>query len=95
MRYIFSQGITPAVLDGSRYGWTPLHTAATSGHAEVVAYLIDECGMSVDHDNGDGYSPLLRATLSAVPEDEARIAGLRDTIALLIRKGANAMEKGG
>lgn len=49
-------------IDSDRFGMTPLHVAAMMGHEPVVRYLRDQ-GANLDHQNIDGWTPLMTATL--------------------------------
>jgi ankyrin repeat protein len=44
----------------NNHGWTPLHTAADKGHAEVVKLLLKK-GADTAVSNIDGATPLYRA----------------------------------
>lgn len=43
------------------YGWTPLHTAAYKGNADMVVYLIGR-GANIESVNQSGYTPLKLAS---------------------------------
>lgn len=44
----------------NRPGWTPLHYAATGGHADVVKFLLDESAY-IDAESPNGTTPLMMA----------------------------------
>lgn len=59
---------------------TVLHLGALSGHAEVVAALLESPGVNPNTEDGDGRSPLYAAAASGSP----------DCVALLLDAGADA-----
>ena len=62
MRLFHERGVN--VLTLSRDGFTPLQRAAwgkTAGHADVVRYLVGECGANVDELDAMGFTAAYRA----------------------------------
>ncbi|KAG6336356.1 hypothetical protein ID866_2751 [Astraeus odoratus] len=47
----------------SRTGFTPLHSAASRGHLDVVRWLIEECGAMPDLEDREGETALHKAAL--------------------------------
>lgn len=66
-----------------RYGYTPLHLAAQSGHVNVVRALLRH-GSSVEASDGDGYTAL---------HDAAGVDDGRDAIRALLEAGADIEAK--
>jgi len=58
---------------------TVLHLGALSGHAEVVAALLESPGVNPNSEDGDGRSPLFAAAM----------VGSADCVALLLDAGCN------
>ena len=46
-------------------GASALHYAAQNGHADVVRFLVNECGIAVDISDYVGHTPLISAVLNA------------------------------
>lgn len=65
-------------------GWEPIHLAAATGTAEVLAYLIS-LGSEIDSENGKGQTALELAALDPVN-------GL-EKVRLLLRNGASPLHK--
>lgn len=63
----------------NKSGWTPLHYAATGGHARVAAFLIG-AGADVNAESANGTTPLMMAAMY----------GNSDTVKLLLESGAEA-----
>ncbi len=62
----------------NRAGWTPLHYAATNGHAELVHYLLDE-NAYIDAQSPNRTTPLMMAARHGHPE----------VVRLLVQAGAD------
>lgn len=65
--------------DVNKPGWTPLHYAATGGHAAIAAFLLDQ-NAYIDADAPNGNTPLMMAALY----------GNAETVKLLLDAGADA-----
>jgi hypothetical protein len=74
--HLLDAGADPAI--GGTAGWTPLHSAAISGHAELARLLLD-AGAPVD--------AVVGATAGATPLSFAEFYGHRATAELVARDG--------
>ena len=68
--------------DINKTGWTPLHYAATNGHAEIVRLLLDE-NAYIDAASPNGSTPLMMAAHYGTPE----------VVKLLLEAGADPLLK--
>jgi len=73
----------PGQTDNTGHTWTPLMTAANSGHLEIMKLLITR-GARLEETNNHGDTALLEAAKREVP----------DSIKLLLEKGANVNARG-
>ncbi|MFM7024783.1 MAG: ankyrin repeat domain-containing protein [Limnohabitans sp.] len=63
----------------NKSGWTPLHYAATGGHARIAAVLI-QAGSDLNAESSNGTTPLMMAAMY----------GNSDTVKWLLQSGADA-----
>lgn len=68
--------------DVNKTGWTPLHYAATHGHLEVIAFLLDKHAY-IDAESPNGSTPLMMAAHYGTPE----------AVSLLLDAGADPLLK--
>lgn len=64
--------------DVNKPGWTPLHYAATGGHAEIVRLLLEHYAY-IDAESPNGSTPLMMAAMY----------GTSDVVAVLLEAGAD------
>ena len=62
----------------NKTGWTPLHYAATSGHAGIIQMLLDE-NAYIDAESPNGTTPLMMAAMY----------GTTEAVKLLLESGAD------
>jgi ankyrin repeat protein len=73
--------------DVNKTGWTPLHYAATSGHLQIMALLLEHHAY-IDAESPNKTTPLMMAAYYATPEavklllDEGADASLRNELGL-------------
>ena len=79
LRQLVAAGQWDADAVTDKHGLTALQWAAGGGHAETVAYLCDELGVSVDKANKEGRTPLMWAVRN----------GHLDVARGLVRRGAD------
>lgn len=77
-----SQKLIARDADVNKTGWTPLHYAATHGHLEVIALLLDKHAY-IDAESPNGSTPLMMAAHYGTPE----------AVKLLLEAGADPMLK--
>ncbi len=53
--------------DVNKTGWTPLHYAASGGHVQVIAHLLDHSAY-IDAESPNGTTPLMMAAMYGSPE---------------------------
>lgn len=53
--------------DVNKTGWTPLHYAASGGHVQVMAYLLEHSAY-IDAESPNGTTPLMMAAMYGSPE---------------------------
>ena len=75
--FLLESGVDIEIKDNKK-GLTALHKAAASGHTNVVQLLLQR-GANIEARDGDGNTPLLRATTKRNPK----------TVQLLLQAGAN------
>lgn len=68
--------------DVNKTGWTPLHYAASGGHADVAKVLLAESAF-IDAESANGTTPLMMAAMY----------GSADVLKLLLQEGADASLK--
>jgi uncharacterized protein len=68
--------------DVNKTGWTPLHYAASGGHAAIAKLLLDHSAY-IDAESPNGTTPLMMAAMYGTP----------DVVKLLIDEGADATLK--
>ncbi len=68
--------------DVNKTGWTPLHYAATNGHAEVIRLLLEHHAY-IDAESPNGSTPLMMASMYGSPE----------SVKLLLDEGADPLLK--
>jgi len=68
--------------DVNKTGWTPLHYAASGGHADIAKVLLAESAF-IDAESSNGTTPLMMAAMYGSPE----------VIKLLLAEGADASMK--
>ncbi len=68
--------------DVNKTGWTPLHYAATGGHAEVIRFLLDQHAY-IDAESPNGTTPLMMAAHY----------GSEDAVRALLEGGADPLLK--
>ncbi|CAN0394631.1 unnamed protein product, partial [Laminaria digitata] len=76
-------GVRPNVTDGGPSADTPLHWAASFGHADLCSLLLNE-GADVNRCNNEGTTPL----------HEASKGGHADVVRLLLEQGADPQVAG-
>jgi hypothetical protein len=77
-----SQKLIARDADVNKTGWTPLHYAATHGHLEVIALLLDKHAY-IDAESPNGSTPLMMAARYGTPE----------AVKLLLESGADPLLK--
>ncbi|MGH8819754.1 MAG: ankyrin repeat domain-containing protein [Rhodoferax sp.] len=68
--------------DVNKTGWTPLHYAATGGHAEIISLLLDHYAY-IDAASPNGTTPLMMAAYYGTPQ----------AVKLLLDQGADPLLK--
>jgi ankyrin repeat protein len=68
--------------DVNKTGWTPLHYAASGGHADIAKFLLEHRAY-IDAESPNGTTPLMMAAMYGTP----------DVVKLLIDEGADATLK--
>ena len=68
--------------DVNKTGWTPLHYAASGGHADIAKLLLEHSAY-IDAESPNGTTPLMMAAMYGTP----------DVVKLLIDEGADATLK--
>lgn len=74
----FAKKLVARGADVNKTGWTPLHYAATSGHAGIIQMLLDESAY-IDAESPNGTTPLMMAAMYGTPE----------SVKLLVESGAD------
>jgi len=77
-----SQRLIKKGADVNKTGWTPLHYAATNGHIDVIALLLDE-NAYIDAASPNGTTPLMMAAHYGSPS----------SVKLLLEAGADPLLK--
>lgn len=77
-----SQKLIARDADVNKTGWTPLHYAATHGHLEIIALLLDKHAY-IDAGSPNGSTPLMMAARYGTPE----------AVKLLLESGADPLLK--
>jgi ankyrin repeat protein len=68
--------------DVNKTGWTPLHYAASGGHADIAKLLLDQSAY-IDAESPNGTTPLMMAAMYGTPE----------VVKLLLDEGADTTVK--
>ncbi len=68
--------------DINKTGWTPLHYAASGGHADIAKLLLEQSAY-IDAESPNGTTPLMMAAMYGTPE----------VVKLLLNEGADASLK--
>jgi ankyrin repeat protein len=77
-----SQKLIARDADVNKTGWTPLHYAATHGHLQIIALLLDKHAY-IDAESPNGSTPLMMAAHYGTPE----------AVKLLLESGADPLLK--
>eukprot|EP01117_Protostelium_nocturnum_P009177 TRINITY_DN3285_c0_g1_i1.p1 TRINITY_DN3285_c0_g1~~TRINITY_DN3285_c0_g1_i1.p1 ORF type:complete len:775 (+),score=256.10 TRINITY_DN3285_c0_g1_i1:283-2607(+) len=64
---LLAEGSNPNQSD--KYGWTPLHFAASAGNENIILHLLQNPDVKVDLKNQDGNSPLHYAVRKGITEE--------------------------
>jgi ankyrin repeat protein len=68
--------------DVNKPGWTPLHYAASSGHVQIIEYLLEHSAY-IDAESPNGTTPLMMAAMYGSPE----------AVKVLIQAGADLRQQ--
>lgn len=77
--------------DVNKTGWTPLHYAASGGHVDVVAYLLDQFAY-IDAESPNGTTPLMMAARYGSPEAVKHLIQAGADVQLKNKLGMTAMD---